>query len=48
MSNEFCRFKVANSPLKKGERGILSPRDTRGTDEIPPAPFFKGERKTEG
>ncbi len=42
MSNEFCRVKVANSPLKKGGRGILSHQTARGNDEIPPAPFAKG------
>ena len=42
MASEICRVEVANSPLKKGVRGILSPRNTRGKDEIPPAPFAKG------
>ncbi len=44
MQNEFCRVKTENSPLKKGGRGILSIRNARGKDEIPPAPFFKGEQ----
>ncbi len=39
MSNEICRVKIENSPLKKGGRGILSPRSAAGKDEIPPAPF---------
>ncbi len=42
MSNEIGRVKLANSPLKKGVRGILSPRNARGKDEIPPTPFAKG------
>ncbi len=41
MSNAFCRVKIANSPLKKGVRGILSYRNASGNDEIPPAPFAK-------
>ncbi len=42
MSNELCWVKIANSPLIKGGRGILSPSNARENDEIPPAPFAKG------
>ncbi len=34
------RFKIANSPLKKGVRGIFKRHGN--IDEIPPAPFAKG------
>ncbi len=38
----FVGLKITNSPLKKGGRGILSPRNASGKDEIPPAPFARG------
>ncbi|MCP4603256.1 MAG: hypothetical protein GY847_22530 [Proteobacteria bacterium] len=42
--NVRSRFRFP--PLKKGDRGISSPKRNSEKDKIPPAPFFKGESLT--